>query len=98
VLVLDANILIRAVLGSRVLFLLRQYIGHVDFLAPDTAFEEARERLPEILERPKGTVGPCAGNLGSPWVLWSAVAALWIVRLNPAQYSLRTAVILSGGN
>ena len=50
-LVLDANILIRAVLGSRVLFLLRKYGEHVRFLAPDTAFQEARYSLPEILER-----------------------------------------------
>jgi hypothetical protein len=45
-LVLDANILVRAVLGSRVLALLRQYIEHVEFLAPDTAYAEVRERLP----------------------------------------------------
>ena len=31
---LDANILIRAVLGSRVLFLLRMYAGHLEFLRP----------------------------------------------------------------
>jgi hypothetical protein len=46
-LVLDANILIRAVLGSRVLFLIRKYGEQVQFLAPDTAFEEAREWLPD---------------------------------------------------
>lgn len=51
--VLDANILIRAVLGSRVLSLLRKYAAHVEFLAPATAFEEAREWLPGILERRK---------------------------------------------
>jgi len=49
-LVLDANILIRAVLGSRVLGLLRKYAGQVEFLAPDAAFEEAREHPPEILK------------------------------------------------
>ena len=65
-LVLDANILIRAVLGSRVLFLLRQYIEHVEFLAPDTAFEEARERLPEILDRRKVPVAPALAIL---WLL-----------------------------
>ena len=48
-LVLDANILIRAVPGSRVLGLLRKYAGQIEFLAPDTAFQEAREHLPEIL-------------------------------------------------
>jgi predicted nucleic acid-binding protein len=50
-LVLDANILIRAVLGSRVLSLLRKYADQVGFLAPESAFQEAREHLPEILER-----------------------------------------------
>ena len=47
-LVLDANILIRAVLGSRVLSLLRQYTDRVEFVAPEIAFQEAREWLPEI--------------------------------------------------
>ena len=51
-LVLDANILIRAVLGSRVLALLRKYADQVEFLAPDTAFQEAREHLGELVEVP----------------------------------------------
>jgi predicted nucleic acid-binding protein len=50
-LVLDANILIRAVLGFSVLWLLLKYADQVEFLAPDSAFQEAREHLPEILER-----------------------------------------------
>jgi predicted nucleic acid-binding protein len=62
-LVLDANILIRAVLGLRVLSLLRRYVEHVEFLAPDTAFEEARERLPEILERRKLPAAPAMAIL-----------------------------------
>ena len=48
-LVLDANILIRAVLGSKVLLLLRKFAGRVEFLAPDIVFQEAREHLPAIL-------------------------------------------------
>ena len=60
---LDANILIRAVLGSRVLFLLHKYAGQVAFLTPDTAFQEARERLPEILERRKVPVAPAMAAL-----------------------------------
>ncbi|MCX6613122.1 MAG: PIN domain-containing protein [Acidobacteria bacterium] len=62
-LVLDANILIRGVLGSRVLGLLRDYAEHVDFVAPDTAFEEARESLPQILERRKMPVPPAMAML-----------------------------------
>ncbi len=50
-LVLDANILIRAVLGRRVLSLLLRYGATVQFFAPESAFEEAREHLPEILAR-----------------------------------------------
>jgi predicted nucleic acid-binding protein len=48
-LVLDANILIRAVPGSRVLGLLYKYAGQVEFMVPEVAFEEAREHLPGIL-------------------------------------------------
>lgn len=50
-LVLDANILIRAALGSRVLSLLRKYAERVEYLAPDTAFQEAAEHLPNILSK-----------------------------------------------
>jgi predicted nucleic acid-binding protein len=62
-LVLDANILIRAVLGSRVLSLLRQYADQVEFLVPVTAFEEARKRLPEILERRRVPLAPATAAL-----------------------------------
>jgi predicted nucleic acid-binding protein len=64
-LVIDANILIRAVLGSRVLSLLRNYAGIVEFLAPDTAFEEAREHLPAILERRGVPLAPAMSILES---------------------------------
>ena len=49
--VLDANILIRFVLGERVPALLVSYAATVDFLAPDIAFQEARKYLPAILRR-----------------------------------------------
>jgi predicted nucleic acid-binding protein len=61
--VLDANILIRAVLGSRVLSLLRKYADRVEFVAPETACQEARECLPEILERRKLPVTPALAAL-----------------------------------
>lgn len=62
-LVLDANILIRAVLGSKVLSLLRNYADRVEFLAPDTAFAEAREWLPKVLERRNTPVQPALAVL-----------------------------------
>lgn len=48
-LVLDANILVRAVLGRRVLSLLETYAERVHFHAPETAYAEASAHLPEIL-------------------------------------------------
>ncbi len=50
-LVLDANILIRAVLGRRVLSLLGTYADRVSFLTPELAFADVRAHLPDILTR-----------------------------------------------
>lgn len=52
--VLDANILIRAVLGERVRRLIVEHSDTVSFYAPDAAFAEAREHLPVILEKRGG--------------------------------------------
>jgi predicted nucleic acid-binding protein len=57
-LVLDANILIRAVLGSKVLQLLLAYAERVEFFAPDIAFAEAREHLTAILARRQVAIAP----------------------------------------
>jgi len=64
-LVLDANILIRAVLGHRVRGLLIKYGGQVDFLAPDVAFDEAREHLPGVPQKRRVPVDPAADILAS---------------------------------
>lgn len=47
--VLDANILIRAVLGKRVREIFEMYSARARFFAPDSAFAEAREHLPGLL-------------------------------------------------
>ena len=54
--VLDANILIRFAIGRQVQRLLVAHAATVDFLAPDTAFDEARRHLPTIL-RARGHTG-----------------------------------------
>jgi len=64
-LVLDANILIRVVLGTRVPFLLRRYAEQGEFIAPDSAFGEARDELPVILERRAMPVAPGLTTLDS---------------------------------
>jgi predicted nucleic acid-binding protein len=50
-LVVDANILMRAVLGKRTRTLLAKYGQKVEFLAPQVAIEEAMERLPLVIKR-----------------------------------------------
>jgi predicted nucleic acid-binding protein len=47
-LVLDANILLRAVLGVRVLSLLESYEDVATFYSPDVCFENARQYVPEV--------------------------------------------------
>lgn len=49
--VLDANILVRAVLGARVRTLLEAYEDDVEFFAPDVCFEDAREYIPSVTGR-----------------------------------------------
>lgn len=50
-LVLDANILIRCVLGSRARELLLTHVERVAFFAPIECFEDARTYLPDLLSR-----------------------------------------------
>lgn len=49
--VLDANILIRAVLGKRVRELIVANAGSVQYFAPDVAYADARKYLPALLEK-----------------------------------------------
>ena len=50
--VLDANILIRAVMGRRVRQLLEAYENHgIRFYAPDVAFADAEKYLPPLLAK-----------------------------------------------
>jgi len=49
--VLDANILIRAVLGKRVRDLIQAHAANVKFFAPDVAYADARKYLPALLTK-----------------------------------------------
>ena len=57
--VLDANILIRAVLGKRVRELIIEHASTVKFFAPDVAYADARKYLPSLLEK-RGMPGAAA--------------------------------------
>ena len=64
-LVLDANILMRAVLGKGTRALLAKYGTRAELVAPDTAFDEARKRLPQVIERRKLPEEPFMAYLDS---------------------------------
>ena len=49
--VLDANILLRAVFGTRVRQLLEDYEEVSDFYSPDMCFLEAQEYIPDLAKR-----------------------------------------------
>ena len=49
-LVLDANILIRAVLGKKVRSLIEQYVDNVNFYTPDVCYQDALKYLPPLME------------------------------------------------
>lgn len=49
--VLDANILVRAVLGKRVREIIFSNAAAVKFFAPDVAYADARKYLPALLEK-----------------------------------------------
>jgi len=50
-LVLDANILMRAVLGHRVRQLLEAYEDVANFYSPDVCFDDASHYLPQVLQK-----------------------------------------------
>jgi predicted nucleic acid-binding protein len=56
--VLDANILIRAVLGRRVRELIVDSAEVIQFFAPDVAYADARKYLPSLLEKRGVESGP----------------------------------------
>jgi predicted nucleic acid-binding protein len=49
--ILDANILIRGVLGKRVRELISDNVETVQFFAPDVAYADARKYLPALLDK-----------------------------------------------
>ena len=53
-LVLDANILIRALLGKRVRHILETYVDSVLFFVPETAYSEAERHLSALVVKRGG--------------------------------------------
>ena len=70
--VLDANVLMRAVLGRRVARMLEDFAPQVTFLAPDVAFDDVREHLAAVLTK-RGELRALQASLDKLTVLQMAV-------------------------
>lgn len=73
--VLDANVLMRAVLGRRVAGLLHDHAALATFLAPDVAFDDVREHLAAVLAK-RGTASALQPALEKLAALQSVVRAV----------------------
>src|SRR3990167_11093966 len=51
VIVLDANVLIRAILGNKVRALITENIENIDFFTPDVCIADAQKYLPLLFEK-----------------------------------------------
>jgi predicted nucleic acid-binding protein len=72
-LVLDANILIRAVLGQRVRHILEDHADNVSFFIPETAYAEAEQHLASLVAKHGGDPVKALAFLGSIAALGSLV-------------------------
>jgi predicted nucleic acid-binding protein len=64
-LVVDANILVRAVLGKRVRGVIEAYAGQVSFFVPEAAYFEAEEHLTALVIKRGGDPGKALAFLRS---------------------------------
>lgn len=77
-LVLDANILIRAVLGTKVVRIITEHADQVAMFAPEVCFVDARKHLPTVLVRRSIPVDPALSVLQSLEGFVQAVGYEWI--------------------
>ena len=82
-LVIDANILIRAVLGQRVRNLILGYAGQVDFFSPAECLEDARRYLPDLLDKRGITKQPALDVLDALAHIVRPIETEWLVGNEP---------------
>ena len=72
---LDANILIRAVLGRRVRRILEAYADSINFFVPETAYAEAEEHLAALVAKRGGDPASGLASLRSMAALGTTVSS-----------------------
>jgi hypothetical protein len=70
-LVIDANILVRAVLGRRVREIIETHAEQASFFVPDMAYAEAEEHLPALVIRMAAIPMRCSDSCGRFAGLWT---------------------------
>jgi len=65
-LVVDANILVRAVLGTRVREVIETYAGEVSFFVPESAYAEAGEHVAALITKRGGNPEKALALLRAP--------------------------------
>ena len=70
-LVVDANILVRAVLGTRVREVIETYAGSASFFVPETAYSEAEEHVATLVVKRGGDPEKAIALLRSLAVWWT---------------------------
>jgi predicted nucleic acid-binding protein len=89
-LVLDANILIRAVLGHTVRSLVTTHCDRVDFFTPTVCFDDARTYLPPLLTKRGVSVEPALALLDRLERIVQAIEHEWLQDFEiPARLRLR---------
>lgn len=73
--VVDANILVRAVLGKRVREIVAQFATNVQFFTPDCCFDDASKYLPALFEKRHLPIETCLENLADLAALIQVVDA-----------------------
>jgi predicted nucleic acid-binding protein len=73
-LVLDANILIRALLGQRVRSILEAHADNISFFIPEAAYAEAEEHLAMLVEKRRGDPAKALASLKSMAALGTVVS------------------------
>jgi hypothetical protein len=89
-LVLDANVLLRAVFGVRVMQLLETYKDVADFYSPDVCFAEAEKYIPHLAKR-RALDSALARS-----ILKDVRTSLSIISFAPQQGSVGTVVTIRG--
>lgn len=87
--ILDANILIRAVLGSKVSQLLQDYAHEVSFITVDEALEDAKTYIPQVMQHHDANQESIAAALAKLEILMRFIHLIPVSSLSQTEQEAR---------